>query len=91
LVQRSCGGNSLPFAITTSRTFRRLDPQQLQRAFATGVAFYVFELLGAGALLLQFFNIPILDAFRAFITGIVVYLLAAMFQFARIILLPLEA
>jgi len=37
---------------------------------------YVFELLGAGALLLQFFNIPIRDAFRAFITGIVVYLLA---------------
>jgi hypothetical protein len=26
----------LPFAITTSRTFRRLDPQQLQSALATG-------------------------------------------------------
>ncbi len=42
-------------------------------------------------MLLQFFNIAILDAFWAFFTGIVVHLLAAMFQFARIILLPPEA
>ena len=46
--------------------------------------------IGAGALLLQFFNIAILDAFWPFFTGIVVHLLAAMFQFARIILRPPE-
>jgi hypothetical protein len=57
----------------------------------TGVAFYLFGLLGAGALLLQFFNIAIIDAFWPFFTGIVVHLLAAMFKFARIILLPPEA
>jgi hypothetical protein len=42
----------LPFTITTSRTFRMLDPQQLQNALATGVAFYLFGVLGVGALLL---------------------------------------
>jgi len=94
-IWRWCGGAAvvilLPFAITASRTFRRLDPQQLRIALATGVAFCLFGLLGVGALLLQFFNIAIIDAFWLFFTGIVVHLLAAMFQFARIILLPPEA
>ena len=81
----------LPFAITTSRSFRRLDPQQLQSALATGFSFYLFGLLGIGAMLLQFFNIAIINAFWPFFTGIVVHLLAAMFQFARIILLPPQA
>jgi drug/metabolite transporter (DMT)-like permease len=94
-IWRWCSGAAvvilLPFAITTSRTFRRLDPQQLRSALATGVAFTYLGLLGAGALLLQFFNIAIIDAFWPFFTGIVVHLLAAMFQFVRIILLPPEA
>jgi hypothetical protein len=47
--------------------------------------------MGTGAVLLQFFNIAILNTFWLFFTGIVVHLLAAMFQFARIILLPPEA
>jgi membrane-bound metal-dependent hydrolase YbcI (DUF457 family) len=80
----------LPFAITTSRTFRKLDPQQLQSAHASGFAFYLIGLLGTGAVLLQFFNIATLKAFWPFFTCIIVHLLAAMFQFARIILLPLE-
>jgi hypothetical protein len=94
-IWRWCSGAAvvilLPLTITTSRTFRRLDPQQLQSALATGVAFYLFGLLGVAAVLLQFFNIAILDAFWPFFTGIVVHLLAAMFQFARIILRPPEA
>lgn len=81
----------LTFAITTSRSFRRLDPQQIQSALATGFAFYLFALLGTGAILLRFFNIAIFNAFWPFFTCIVVHLLAAMFQFARIILLPPEA
>jgi drug/metabolite transporter (DMT)-like permease len=93
-IWRWCSGASvviaLPFAITTSRSFRRLDRQQLQSALATGFTFYLVGLLGIGALLLQFFNIAILNAFWPFFTNIVVQLLAAMFQFARIILLPPE-
>jgi hypothetical protein len=81
---------ALPFAITTSRSFRRLDPEQLRRERAAGLPFYLFGILGTGALLLQFFNIAILNAFWAFFTGIIVHLLAGMAQFARIILLPPE-
>ena len=44
-----------------------------------GSHFYLFGLLGVCALLLQFFNIAIIDAFWPFFTGVVVHLLAAMF------------
>jgi len=42
-------------------------------------------------MLLQFFNIAMRNAFWPFFSGIGVHLLGAMFQFARIILLPPEA
>jgi hypothetical protein len=81
----------LPFAITTIKGFRRLDPQQLQSVRGTGFGFYLFGILGTSAVLLQLCNIAMFNAFWPFFTGIVVHLLAAMFQFARIILLPPEA
>ena len=66
-IWRWCSGAAvvivLPFAITASSTFRELDPQQLQSALATGFAFYLFAIVGTGAMLLQFFNIAILNAF----------------------------
>src|SRR5919198_1098945 len=87
-IWRWCSGCAvvivLPFAITTSRSFRRLDPHQLQSALATGFSFHLFGFLGIGAMLLQFFNIAVLNAFWPLFTSIVVHLLAAMFQFARI-------
>jgi len=93
-IWRWCSGLTLvivlPFAITTSRGFRQLDPLQLQSVRGTGFGFYLFGILGTGAVLLQFCNIAIFNAFWPFFTGIVVHLLAAMFQFARIILLPPE-
>jgi hypothetical protein len=92
---RWCSGVALvilfPFAITTAKSFRRLGTQQLRRQRAAGPPFYLFATLGTGATLLQLYNIAILNAFWPFFTGIVVYLLAAMVQFARIILLPPEA
>jgi hypothetical protein len=94
-IWRWCSGCAvaivLPFAITALSSFRRLDPQQLQSALATGSTFYLFVILGTCATLLQFYNIAILNAFWPFFTGIVVHLLAAMVQFARIILMPPEA
>jgi len=81
----------LPLAITTFRSYRQLDPQQLRSALAAGSPLYVFSILGTGAMLLQVFNIAILNAFWPFFTGIAVHLLAAMVQFARLILLPPEA
>ena len=93
-VWRWCSGFTLvivlPFGIATTRGFRRLDPQQLQSVRGTGFGFYLFGILGTGAALLQFCNIAILNAFWPFFAGVVVHLLAAMFQFARIILLPPE-
>jgi hypothetical protein len=82
---------SFPFAITTAKSFRRLDSQHVRREHAAGSPFYLFAVLGIGATLLQLCNVAILKAFWPFFTGIVVHLLAAMVQFARIILLPPEA
>jgi hypothetical protein len=80
----------LPFAMTTTKSFRRLDPQQLKRAQVSVFTLYLFSVTGTGATLLQLYNVAILNAFWPFFTGIVVQLLAAMFQFARIVLLPPE-
>ena len=93
-IWRWCSGSAfvilLPFGITTAKSFRRFDPHQLKRARATGFGFYLFSILGTVATLLQVFNAAMLDAFWPFFTGIVVQLVAAMFQFVRIILLPAD-
>jgi len=62
-VQRRRGRTSFAVCDYDIQNLRRLVPQQLQSALATGVVFYLFGLLGAGAMLLQFFNIAILNAF----------------------------
>jgi drug/metabolite transporter (DMT)-like permease len=91
-IWRWCSGGALvillPFAIATTKSFRRLDPQQLKNAHATLFPFYLFVALGTGGTLLQFCNVGILNAFWPFFTGIVIQLLAATFQFTRIILVP---
>jgi hypothetical protein len=79
----------LPFAITTTTAFRRLGLQRLQGTPANFV-FYLFAVLGTGATVLQLYNAAFLSAFWPLFTGIVVQLIAAMFQFARMILLPPE-
>jgi drug/metabolite transporter (DMT)-like permease len=93
-IWRWCSGVAfvilLPFGIERLNVFRRLDPQQLQSARATRLVFYVSATLGIGATFLQLYNAALLGAFWPFFTGIVVQLIAAMFQFARIILVPPE-
>jgi hypothetical protein len=79
-----------PFVMTTAKRWRSLDPELLRRERAAGSPFHLFAILGIGVILLQLCNIAILDLFWPFFTGIVVHLLAAMVQFARIILLPPE-
>jgi len=76
-----------PFAITTTMAFRRFGLQRLQGAPANFI-FYLFATLGTAATLLQLYNVALLGAFWPFFTGIVLQLVAAMFQFARMILLP---
>jgi hypothetical protein len=93
-IWRWCSGAAivilLPFAITASELFEGWIRNSYKVRLLPGSPFTCFGLLGVGALLLQFFNIAIIDAFWPFFAGIVVHLLAAMFQFARIILLPSE-
>jgi hypothetical protein len=81
---------SLLFAITMTKTFRRLDLPQIQRERATRFVFYLFGIFGIAANLLQLYNTALLGAFWPFFTGIAFQLVTAMFQFARMILLPPE-
>ena len=92
-VWRWCSGVAfvgfLLFWITTMTGFRRLDLRQLQDAPANFI-FYFFATLGIGVTLLQLYNIALLGAFWPFFTGIDLQLVAAMLQFARMILWPPE-
>jgi hypothetical protein len=81
---------SLPLRNGDDADFSQFRPGSVAEARATGFTFYLFAILGTAAMLFQVYNVAILGAFWPFFTGIVVQLLAAMFQFARIILLPPE-
>jgi len=79
----------VPFAITTMMASRRFGLKRLQGAPANFI-FYLFAALGTAATLLQLYNAALLGAFWPFFAGITLQLVAAMFQFARMILLPPE-
>jgi hypothetical protein len=76
----------LLFGITTTTGFRRFDVKKSQSAAANFI-FYFAATLGIAATLLQLCNAVWLGAFWPFFTGIVLQLIGAMFQFARMILL----
>jgi hypothetical protein len=79
------------FAITSMTIFRRLDLRELQSyGRATHFVFYLFGVVGTAVMVLQLYNVIILGVFWPFFTGIVFQLVAAMFQFMRIILIPPE-
>ena len=92
-VWRWCSGVAfvvfLLFGITTMTGFRRLHLRQLQGAPANFI-FYFFATLGIGVTLLQLYNIALVGAFWPFFIGIDLQLVAAMLQFARMILWPPE-
>lgn len=73
------------FGINTTTGFRRVAVQRLQSAHSNFI-FYFFATLGIGAMLLQLYNAILLGAFWPFFTGIVLQLVGATFQFARMIL-----
>jgi hypothetical protein len=64
--------------------FRRFALQRSQGAPANFI-FFLFTTLGTAATLLQLYNAVLLGAFWPFFTGIVLQLIAAMVQFARMI------
>jgi hypothetical protein len=67
--------------------FRRLDLREVKRDRLTNIVFYVFPGVGMPVLLLQLYNTVFLGAFWPFFIGIVFPRIAAVFQFARLILL----
>jgi len=82
--------NHLGFRCERPKIFRRFNPRQY-KVRAPPVSFFIcLAILGTAAVLLQLYNAAILNAFWPFFTAIVVQLVAATVQFARIILKPPE-
>jgi hypothetical protein len=75
------------FVTRSGKTFRRLDLREVKPERLTPVVFYVFAAVGVPVLLLQLYNTALLGAFWPFFAAIVFQLIAAVFQFARMILL----
>jgi hypothetical protein len=75
------------FVTTSGKVFGRLNLQVVKRERLTSIVFYMFAAIGTPLLLLQLYNTVFLGAFWPFFAGIVFQLIAAVFQFARMILL----
>jgi hypothetical protein len=78
---------TVSFVMATGKTFRRLNLRHAQRQRNNRFVFYLFGGFGTVAMLLQLYNIALLAAFWPFFAGIACQLVAAMAQFARMILL----
>ena len=78
---------SLLFVTTSAKIFGRLDVREVKRERLTRIVFYVFGAVGTVVIVLQLYNTALLGAFWPFFAGIVFQLIAAVFQFARMILL----
>jgi hypothetical protein len=76
----------VPFAISTFRTPRRFSPDEFKGV--PKIVFYPLFAIGISTLLLQLYNIAVLNRFWPFFAGIFVHLMAAMLQFVRLVLPP---
>lgn len=74
---------TIPFAASTNKGARGFAQYQ---SGTTRAIFYLFATLGTTALVLQAINVIFLNAFWPFSAGIFVHLVAAAFQFVRMIL-----
>jgi hypothetical protein len=94
-IWRACSGLSIafavPFGISTMKGVRAIGYGGLGMAGASRFLFFGLGIVGmAATLLLQIYNIVVLNAFWAFFATIVVQLVAGILQFVRLILLPLH-
>ena len=76
----------VPFAIANFRTPRHFSPDEFKGV--NKILFYPFFAIGISTLLLQLYNIAVLNRFWPFFAGIFVHLMAAMLQFVRLVLPP---
>ena len=89
MVQRCSVCIFLAFAIVVNTNFRHLKLRPSQGTVANFI-FCLFATLGWASILLQSYNVALLGAFWPFFAGISLHLLAAILQFARMMLLPPE-
>lgn len=93
-IWRACSGLSLalalPFAISTMKGARAIRPGGFVTVGASPVLLYGLGIIATAALLLQIYNVAVLNVFWAFFATIVVQLVAGILQFVRLILLPLH-
>jgi hypothetical protein len=89
-IWRWCSGVALAcqvrFAFINFAEARRLTPAEF-RGVNKALFFPLFA-IGIAIVLLQFYNMAVLNWFWPFFAGIVVHLIAAMLQFMRLVLLP---
>jgi hypothetical protein len=78
---------SLLFPITMTKYFRRLDVRQVRRERGTRFVFYLLATFGTAANLFLLYNTALLGEFWPFFTVIAFQIIAALLQFARMILL----
>lgn len=74
----------VPFAIVNFRTPRRFSPDEFKGV--PKIFFYPLFAIGVSTLLLQLYNIAVLNCFWPFFVAIFVHLMAAMLQFVRLVL-----
>jgi hypothetical protein len=93
-IWRACSGLSLAlavaFGLSPSKGFSSIRSGGLRAAGASRVLLYGLGIIATAALLLQIYNVVVLNAFWAFFATIVVQLIAGILQFVRLILLPLH-
>jgi hypothetical protein len=77
----------VPFAIANFRTPRGFSPDEFNEFKSVSkIFFYPLFAIGISTLLLQLYNIAVLNRFWPFFAGIFVHLMAAMLQFVRLVL-----
>ena len=90
----ACSGLSIafavPFAISTARDVRAIRSGGLGFSGTSWFLFYGLGIVAIATMVLQIYNLVVLNAFWAFFATIVVQLIAGIIQFVRLILLPLR-
>jgi hypothetical protein len=92
-IWRWCSGVALlvqiPGALVSYKPVRSMKPAEFKGV--NKVLFYPLFVAGVLTMLLQFYNVAVLNLFWPFFASITVHLVAAMLQFMRFVLPPLKS
>ena len=90
-IWRGCSGLAmallLPFGVQMSKAMRAVPPEEFKMA-TPKFFLYLNGILGTAAAILQIYNLIVLNVFWAFFAIVIVLLIAGVFQFVRLLLLP---